>query len=106
MLLMLLNRSRSALMSYTDRSVALLQVQHTAFSISDSRLNRELLSLPLPRQQHSVGPDPVFCRFLVTCQILLPPNKTVVQFNNEKSYLSNYVLLMCIPTTTINLPLE
>ncbi len=78
---MLLNRSHSTLMSYTDRSAALLQVQHR-ISISDSRLNRELLSLPLPRQQHSIGPDPVFCRFVLTCQILLPPNKTVVQFDN------------------------
>ncbi len=40
-------------------------------------------------------------------QILLPPIKTVVeQFDNEKFYLLNYVLLMYTPTTTLKLPLQ
>ncbi len=43
------------------------------------------------------------------CQILLPPIKTVVglvQFDNEKCYLLNYVLLMYTLTTTLQLPLQ
>ncbi len=36
-------------------------------------------------------------------------SKTVggsLQFDNEKFYLLNYVLLMCTPTTTLNIPLK
>ncbi len=36
----------------------------------------------------------------------LPLKQWVVQFDNEKCYLSNYVLLMCTPTTTLNPPLQ
>ncbi len=37
----------------------------------------------------------------------LPPIKTVGStIRHRKCYLSNYVLLMCTPTTTLNLPLE
>ncbi len=36
----------------------------------------------------------------------LPLKQWVVQFDNEKCYLLNYVLLMCTPTTTLNLPLQ
>ncbi len=36
----------------------------------------------------------------------LPLKQRVVQFDNEKCYLLNYVLLMCTPTTTLNLSLE
>ncbi len=48
----------------------------------------------------------VFCWYVLPCQILLPPIKRVVQIDNEKFYLLNYVLLMCTPTTTLNLPLQ
>ncbi len=52
-------------------------------------------------------PGLVFYRFVLPCQILLPPIKTVVvQFDNEKCYLSNYVLLKFTPTPTLNLPLQ
>ncbi len=36
----------------------------------------------------------------------LPLKQWVVQFDNKKCYLSNYVLLMCTPTTNLNLPLQ
>ncbi len=36
----------------------------------------------------------------------LPLKQWVVQFDNEKCYLLNYVLLMCTPTTTLNLTLQ
>ncbi len=36
----------------------------------------------------------------------LPLKQWVVQFDNEKYYLLNYILLICTPTTTPNLPLE
>ncbi len=36
----------------------------------------------------------------------LPLKQWVVQFNNKIFYRLNYVLLMCTPTTTINLPLQ
>ncbi len=36
----------------------------------------------------------------------LPLKQWVVQFDNEKCYLLNYVLLMCPPTTTLNLPVQ
>ncbi len=36
----------------------------------------------------------------------LPLKQWEVQFDNKKCYLSNDVLLMCTPTTTLNLPLQ
>ncbi len=36
----------------------------------------------------------------------LPLKQWVVQFDNEKLYWLNYVLLMCTPTTTLNLSLQ
>ncbi len=36
----------------------------------------------------------------------LPLKQWVVQFDNEKCYLLNYILLMCTPTTTLNLSLR
>ncbi len=36
----------------------------------------------------------------------LPLKQWVVQFDNEKYYQLNYILLICTPTTTLNVPLQ
>ncbi len=52
----------------------------------------------------------LMCGVLSICATLSDfaylPLKQWVQFDNEKFYLLNYVLLMCTPTTTLNLPLQ
>ncbi len=51
--------------------------------------------------------EAVFCRFVLLCQILLPPIKQwLLQFDNEKFNQLNNILLMCTPTPTLNLPLQ
>ncbi len=50
---------------------------------------------------------PLFCRFVLPCQILLPPIKTVGStIRQRKCYLLNCVLLMYTPTTTLKLALQ
>ncbi len=55
----------------------------------------------------------VFCRFVLPCQILLPPIKTVGSTirhrkpaMNKFFYLVDCVLLTTTPTPTLNLPLQ
>ncbi len=55
------------------------------------------------------GPDPVFCRFVLPCQIFLPPIKTVGSTILQRKMLPVKLfihLLMSTPTTTLNLPLQ